>query len=136
MVKQYLKRFTQTYSTHLTVSPEAMQALQKYQWDGNLIQLENFCERLFITTHKKNIDEGMVNGLLEELYPHIKVLGEEKQVIIYKYPEASDLVALLKKHKGNHKAVAEEMKISATTLWRRMKKYGITSNYETFAEKE
>ncbi len=130
MVKQYLKQFTEKYSTHLTLTDEAMAVILEYGWEGNLIQLENFCERLFITTYKKNIDQAMVTGLLEELYPEIKVSNGEKHVIVYKYPEVSDIVELLKKCGGNHKAVAREMGISTTTLWRKMKKYGIANNYE------
>lgn len=53
MVKQYLKQFTEKYSTHLTLTDEAMAVILEYGWEGNLIQLENFCERLFITTYKK-----------------------------------------------------------------------------------
>ncbi|WP_444660281.1 hypothetical protein [Caproiciproducens sp. R2] len=53
MVKQYLKQFTEKYPTHLTLTDEAMAVILEYGWEGNLIQLENFCERLFITTYKK-----------------------------------------------------------------------------------
>ena len=38
-------------------------------------------------------------------------------------------IELLEKYHGNRNAVAAELGISTTTLWRRMKKYGIEPNY-------
>ncbi len=130
MVKQYLQEFTETHTTHLTIADEAMKVIKEYKWEGNLIQLENFCERLFLTTYKKNIDQAMVIRLLNELYPDVRTIDGEERVVVYKYPEAAVIVDILKKHKGNRKAASEELNISTTTLWRKMKKYGITNDYE------
>lgn len=130
MVRQYLKQFMNAYSTFLTITDDAMKVMKQYNWAGNLIQLENFCERLFITTNRKNIDELMVRRILDELYPDVRMQGKEERVVIYKHPEAADIIDLLKKHNGNRNAVASEMNISTTTLWRKMKKYGIANNYE------
>ena len=41
----------------------------------------------------------------------------------------SSKVNLLEKYHGNRNAVAAELGVSTTTLWRRMKKYGIEPNY-------
>lgn len=129
LVEGYLNQFIERYSTHLSVADEAMAAIQEYEWPGNLIQLENFCERLFLTTCKKNIDRSTVVDLLEKLYPEIKSINKEKYIIVYKYPEVSNIVKLLKRYNGNRKIVAKKMGISTTTLWRKMKKYGINKNY-------
>ena len=133
IVKRCLKQFMEQYSTHLTLTEEAMRAIQEYRWDGNVIQLENFCERLFLTTFKKEIDEAMVTNLLAELYPEVEISNGEKRIIVYRYPEAADIEKLLKECHGNHKAAAKELNISTTTLWRKMKKYGITGNYRRAA---
>lgn len=129
LVRGYLKQFTKEYTTYLTITDDAIKELEDYQWDGNLIQLKNFCERLFLTTHKKNIDQGMVISLLDKLYPDIKKIDGKERVVIYKDPEAKEIVESLKKHNGSRKDVAEELGISTTTLWRRMNKYGISNDY-------
>jgi len=36
---------------------------------------------------------------------------------------------LLEKHKERRKAAADKLGISTTTLWRRMKKYGVDEKY-------
>lgn len=129
LVRGYLKQFTKEYTTYLTITDDAIKELEDYQWDGNLIQLKSFCERLFLTTHKKNIDQGMVISLLDKLYPDIKKIDGKERVVIYKDPEAKEIVESLKKHNGSRKDVAEELGISTTTLWRRMNKYGISNDY-------
>lgn len=39
--------------------------------------------------------------------------------------EAQDIMRILKKYYGDRKLAAKELGVSTTTLWRRMKKYGI-----------
>lgn len=129
VVQSCLKQFAESYRTFLQISDEAMEVLVNYRWEGNLIQLESFCERLCLTTAKKNIDEAVVRNLLERLYPKIREVENEERLIVIKHPEALELTRLLEKHGGNRNAVASELQISTTTLWRRMKKYGILNKY-------
>ena len=82
-----------------------------------------------LTSEKRSIDEVMVQKLYEELYPYIGESGGRDKVIVYKSKEAVELGALLEKYHGNRSLVAEELGISTTTLWRRMKKYGIEAAY-------
>lgn len=42
---------------------------------------------------------------------------------VYRDPEAEQLAELLRKYHGKRSLVAAEPGISATTLWRRLKKY-------------
>lgn len=51
-------------------------------------------------------------------------------MVIYQHPEAAELAELLEKYRGSRSAVAKELGISTTTLWRRMKKYGVISKYD------
>lgn len=55
--------------------------------------------------------------------------SEELKMVIYRSPESERLEKLSEKYHGNRNAVAAELGISTTTLWRRMKKYGIEPNY-------
>ena len=50
--------------------------------------------------------------------------------MVYHSKEAVELAELLKKHNGSRALVARELGISTTTLWRRMKKFGIEANYD------
>lgn len=124
-----MNRYKELYKRPLVVTEGGYRKLQELQWDGNMLQLKTFCERLVLTAKKRVVDEVMMQKLYDELYPHVKEQNGERKVIVYKTPEAEKLEELLEEYHGNRKQVAEELGISTTTLWRRMKKYGIEANY-------
>lgn len=130
LVKLYLERFNGAYSRYVEISREALKAMEEYFWEGNLLQLEVFCERLILTAHRRKVEEGMVRNLLQELYPLIREQDGRAQTVLLKNPEAVRIAGLLDQYQGNRTMVAEELKISTTTLWRKMKRYGIGSKYE------
>lgn len=130
LVKLYLEKFNTAYSRYVEISEAALKAMEGYFWEGNLLQLEVFCERLVLTAHRRLLEEGMVQNLLQELYPFIREQNGTVQTVLLKNPEAVRIAKLLDQYDGNRTMVAEEMQISSTTLWRKMKRYGIGSKYE------
>lgn len=125
IVKMKIIEYSKEYSKFLRISDNAMEAICKYEWRGNIIQLEAFCERLFLTTRKKMISDDQVTHLLEELYPNYELKNGERKIVIYKNPEGEKILKLLEKYHGNRGKVAKELGVSTTTLWRKMKKYGV-----------
>lgn len=123
-------RFTKRYARFPKIAEDAMEALAGFGWQGNEIQLESFCERLFLTSPKKTITSDYVYFLLDTLYPVKERISKYGTTVIYQHPEAARLTELLEKHQGNRSAVAKELGISTTTLWRRMKKYGVINKYD------
>lgn len=123
-------RFTKRYARFPKIAEDAMEALAGFGWQGNEIQLESFCVRLFLTSPKKTITSDYVYFLLDTLYPVKERISEDGTTVIYQHPEAARLTELLEKHQGNRSAVAKELGISTTTLWRRMKKYGVINKYD------
>ena len=128
--KKFFKEYCQKYNKYLVLTHGGKDKINQLLWQGNLIQLKTFCERLVITADKRNIDEVRIQNLYSELYPYISEIGGEEKVVIYKSPEAVKLSELLEKHHGNRNLVAEELGISTTTLWRKMKKYGVEAKYK------
>lgn len=125
----YLEQFNSAYSSRISVSEEGKQAMQDYPWEGNLLQLERFCERLVLTANRKRLDEGYIRGLLMETFPYIKYRAGQETKVVVSHPEALRIMERMDACEGNRTQVAEELGISTTTLWRRMKKYGISNKY-------
>jgi len=130
LISLYLERFNAAYSRYVEISEAALKAMEEYYWEGNLLQLEVFCERLILTAHRRRVEEGMVRNLLQELYPIVREQCGKIQTVLLKNPEAVRIAGLLDRYQGNRTMVAEELQISTTTLWRKMKRYGIGSKYE------
>lgn len=124
-----LKIYKEKYNRPLSVTEGAYKKLQELRWTGNGIQLRSFCERLVLTAKKRMIDEVVLQNLYDELFPHVEESHGEKRILVYRSQETDELEELLERFHGNRKLVAEELGISTTTLWRRMKKYGIEANY-------
>ena len=58
--------------------------------------------------------------------------GREKtENVVYRDRNAEAILQALKRNNGSRLKAAEELGISTTTLWRKMQKYGITTNYST-----
>lgn len=130
LVEENRIRFTRRYAKFPRISEDAMEEMLEYPWPGNELQLESFCERMMLTTPKKTITGDFVRFLLDEMYPAQEMVKEDGTTVIYQHPEAARLTELLEKHHGSRTAVAQEMGISTTTLWRRMKKYGVINKYD------
>lgn len=129
LLEQTLARFNQVYTKYISLSQGAKAVLCEYDWEGNVLQLERFCERLVLTAGKRVVDEVQVKELLAELYPTIRLEHGEEKLVVYQSPEAVKITEILEKCHGNRNQAANELGISTTTLWRKMKKYGISGSY-------
>lgn len=141
-----IKEGCERYSRYHVLTNGAWKILMDYEWKGNLLQIESFCERLILTSSRRSIDEIAVNRLLRELYPELegfcqedsfpreKGFREELQfpsesqtyTAISESREAQKIINALKKAGGDRLKAAAELGISKTTLWRWMKKFEIT----------
>lgn len=56
LIYHYFNVFTLKYGRNLTLADELLEALQHYQWPGNIRELENMIERLVVTATSYIID--------------------------------------------------------------------------------
>ncbi|MDF2802482.1 MAG: domain S-box protein [Anaerocolumna sp.] len=130
LVEQLIKQNMTIYSRYHILTDEAKKLLIEYDWYGNRIQLESFCERMILTAKSRKIDEIYVKYLLSKMYPIIHEQDNLRKTVIHQDPEAAHIAEVLRKHNGNRTKTAEELDMSKTTLWRYMKKYGISNKYD------
>ena len=134
LLNAYVRQYIQQYSRFHVLTPGAWKVLREYQWEGNSIQLQSFCERMILTAGSRSITEDYVKALLEELYRNDSKVNDFNTAV--KAPEQEPektpedpryelLRRTLKKYGGNRKLSARELKISTTTLWRKIIQYGL-----------
>lgn len=115
------------YGRFHVLTEGARQVLLEYPWEGNLFQIDSFCERLILTAKRRSIDEVWVKKLLRELYGDDEKEGRVQEKGARWEEEACEEARLiartLKKHGGSREKTAVELGISKATLWRKMKKY-------------
>ena len=127
--EQSVKLLGERYKRYVTLTAGARELLAKLDWPGNGVQLRSFFERLVLTAPRRSVDETYISALYYQMYPLTRSPRTQKPLVIYKDPEAALIADLLEKHEGRRSAVAEELGISTTTLWRKMKKYRIEGKY-------
>lgn len=124
---RYLRMWQKQYKRFVHLTDGARQFLEEYSWPGNLDQLSSVCERTVLLMQKRNVDEVFLRRQLEETAPHVQK-GTEK-IVLYRDPEGEEVAEVLRRCDGNREKAAAELGISKTTLWRRMKKYGIEKDF-------
>ena len=119
-----LSQRSRTLGRHIHLSPDAVQALVSFDWPGNLDQMSSLCDRLVLLAEKRNVSE-------EVLLQHLQAISSEQTIPeadpheTFLNTRARELLELLDRCHGSREKAAAELGISKTTLWRRMKKYGI-----------
>ncbi|RAL23967.1 sigma-54-dependent Fis family transcriptional regulator [Lujinxingia litoralis] len=106
------------------ISAEAYQALLGYAWPGNIRELRNVIEYAFV------VGEGEALAY-EDLPPELRGegpragRGEREEEGNGERSERQRIVAALRAAGGSREDAAEALGISRTTLWRRMKEFGV-----------
>jgi two-component system NtrC family response regulator len=97
-----------------------------YTYPGNIRQLQHVVQRAVAVARGELID---LDDLPEELLaPKIAPAVSEGSVAAARErAEREMIVATLAKNNGEVSAAAREMQVSRTTMWRLMKKHGIST---------
>ena len=108
---------------------EAMQRMQAFPWPGNVRQLENVIERAVILTKGRRLTLDDLPDEIREPKHVGGVPGDDGRVLALKEaleaPEKEIIVRALKTCQGSRQATAKALDINRTTLFKKMKKYGI-----------
>lgn len=127
-LKECIEACCEHYSRFHVLTQGAETLLLDYKWEGNLYQIENFCERLILTANKRSLDEAFIKQVLKELYPEQEkeTLNPQKEKVKHERhrpQEAGTIEEVLVRFAGNQEAAAKALGMSKTTLWRKRKKY-------------
>jgi len=103
------------------ISREAMDALINYDWPGNVRELENVIRQAAVLSDRRVIRP-------EDLPERIrKVAAPTKKSFSLKEAEREHILSVLASVKGNRRRAAEMLGISERTLYRKLRKLGISS---------
>ena len=130
LLQHYLHEFTtQTGKKVTAISEQAVQLLQRYSWPGNVRELVNIVERAVVLSKQPIIG---VEDLPEMIRRGVNTpdgaqsrLGAANLKSALANPERQILIEALENNGWNRQNTAEMLGINRTTLYKKMKKYGI-----------
>lgn len=121
LLNHYLEQSCKRYHKKLSVDPSLENQLARYQWPGNIRELQHAVERaVILSTHSElSIKDFQLNNngaIRPDENKNLNLVEMEKDVI----------KLALKKCNGNLTQTAETLGIGRTTLYRKMEEYGIS----------
>jgi transcriptional regulator with PAS, ATPase and Fis domain len=128
-IDKYSERFVRPESK---LSAEAVQELSAYDWPGNIRELQNVLERSVILSDGPVIgSEHFPKDLTE---PHVNVSDILNENPTLDELERRYILETLKASRGNKVVTCERLGISTTTLWRKLKQYGVAQESDLAPE--
>ena len=118
-----LRRGFPLFAQNAALIQKVLEMLKNYPFPGNIRELNNLLERLNLLLAAGQTDPGTLAGLLTGGEPAASPAAGVRDTLESR--ERQTIVELLLKHQGNKTLVAQELGISPTTLWRRMRDYHI-----------
>jgi transcriptional regulator with PAS, ATPase and Fis domain len=112
------------------LSRSALKILLNYDFPGNVRELENIIEHAIILTkgieiQPRNLPSYLRSEQIE--VPARAKISEEQDLAVLEKVERDLIASALERNGGNTGMAAKELGIHRTTLWRKMKRYGIAT---------
>jgi len=127
LVEHFVEKFNLKKGKNLSgVSDEVIAFLMGYGFPGNVRELENIIEHAFVMCKGEMIE---LRHLPPELIESSKetILSEKEVSKPLQTAEAEAIRKALERNKGNRLRTSRELGINRSTLWRKIKRYGIGS---------
>lgn len=129
LIEHILKRLRVTKRSPVQrISHDAMEVLLNHDYPGNVRELENILEHALIicqddVIERRHLPLSLHNGVPR---PYASEQPFEGADTFEKVDEKHRIIDVLKRHNWHRGRAAKELNIDRTTLWRKMKRYGIS----------
>jgi sigma-54 dependent transcriptional regulator, acetoin dehydrogenase operon transcriptional activator AcoR len=129
LVTHFVERFNAKQGKRVQgVTPAVMEILMRHDLPGNVRELENILEYAFVLCHNGFIDvQHLPDDLQGRAAAGASEPREPREALPLEQSEAEAIRLSLSRNRGHQGRTARELQVSRTTLWRKMKKYGLRS---------
>jgi len=122
LIDNGLQRLSARYESPLSLSEPARDVLLKYNWPGNITELKHQLEHAAINRRSDRIE---LVDLPEQVFTSITATTRP---LVLQSLEAAERQAILNAWEacdGSINQMTEALQVARTTLWRKLKKYGL-----------
>ncbi len=127
LVDHFIEKFNARKGKRiLSVSPEVMRLLMKYDFPGNIRELENIIEYGFVVCRGSIIQKEHLPVEFSQLEEPDAASFLEADPVTQSIDERRQIIAALREHDGNMTLAAKDLGVHRTTLWRKIKRFQIS----------
>lgn len=132
LLHYYLEKCSQEFGCEVPVlTDEAKRAAESYEFDGNVRELRNVAERLCVIypgmrlSARQMVDMFCTDDVDDNEWEKSGDPEEEQVIVQREEKERQYIGEILRKNGYSRNDTARELGIDRSTLWRKMKKYGL-----------
>ncbi len=129
LIEHFMKNGKINYGRkEIKLSEQAMSLLVKYEWPGNIRELENLCERLQVLTDKDVIDVGHLPDFFSA-QKKFDITRDYDASVSLSEIEKNWIIKAMDHFKGNKTQTANSLGITIKTLYNKLHEYGVFEKY-------
>lgn len=123
-----IENYLEQYYPEIQVHPVTLDYFKKFPYEGNIRQLINLIERSVVMSEGSMIEHRTVIDICQAEFNFQNDCSDEQvnNATNRESIEKEHLQNVLQKNMWNKKKTAEDLGISTTTLWRKIKKMGLS----------
>jgi transcriptional regulator with PAS, ATPase and Fis domain len=135
-IRLLAKRFLQMYCMQhnkqkLGITDDALEYLERYPWPGNVRELENVIERAVLLSKDRFIGpDDLPNQVRQNQPQHQETYKQVSLREAMTLPEKGIIRQALEANHWNRQETAKSLQINRTTLFKKMKQYGLYAEAE------
>jgi DNA-binding NtrC family response regulator len=132
LAEHFLRMYSAQHNREkLGITDEAMESLERYSWPGNIRELENVIERATLLSKSKFINpEDLPGSIKREQTQRAKEYEPMNLKEALAGPERDIIRQALEANHWSRQATAKALQINRTTLFKKMKHYGLYAEAE------
>ncbi|NVB42674.1 sigma 54-interacting transcriptional regulator [Pseudenhygromyxa sp. WMMC2535] len=109
------------------ISDAALDCLRAHRWPGNVSELEEVVEEALAAGNSEQIELRDLPGRLRPRTPIRDSQPSPEEQLSLEHAEREAIKRALAYHRGNKRAAARTLRIGKTTLYRKLKNYGLSA---------
>jgi Nif-specific regulatory protein len=121
LLNHFLKKVSQEYGREVGISNAAMALLTRYDWPGNVREVENLIERLVIMA-----DDDEINARLLPAYLNQEDAGETAEPLSrIEELERKEILSALERNRWNQTRTSRDLGITLRQIGYKVRKFGL-----------
>jgi len=131
LAKHFLRMYCAQHNKEkLGITDEALEYLERYSWPGNIRELENVIERAALLSKDKYIGPDDLPSSIKQARRRQEIYKSMSLKEALAEPEKNLIRQALETNHWNRQETARALQINRTTLYKKMKHYGLDAEAE------